>query len=123
VLVMSSNILIVDDATFMRTMIKAILSKSGFENTAEADSGVSAVEKYIRHRPALTLMDITMPEMDGISAVKVIRKIDPEANIVMCSAISQEDMVIEAIESGASDFIVKPFPPERLVEAVSRALR
>ncbi|HWJ02832.1 MAG TPA: response regulator [Verrucomicrobiae bacterium] len=119
---MNANILIVDDATFMRTMIKAILSKYGYENTAEADSGVSAVEKYIRHRPALTLMDITMPEMDGISAVKVIRKIDPEANIVMCSAISQEDMVIEAIESGARDFIVKPFPPERLVEAVSRAL-
>ncbi len=119
---MDSVILIVDDAIFMRSMIKSILSKSGYSNIQEAENGAVAVEKYVRYRPILTLMDITMPEMDGIAAVKFIRKIDPEANIVMCSAISQEDMVIEAIESGAKDFVIKPFPPERLLEAVNGAI-
>ena len=119
---MGKNILIVDDAAFMRMMIKDILSKNGYEVVGEAENGAKALEKYQELKPDLTTMDITMPEMDGISAVKEIRKIDPNAKIVMCSAMGQQAMVIEAIQAGARDFIVKPFQADRVLEAVRKAV-
>ena len=106
---MAVRVLVVDDAAFMRMMVKDILSKNGYEVVGEAENGMKAVEKFAELRPDLVTMDITMPEMDGISAVKAIRKIDPKAKIVMCSAMGQQAMVIEAIQAGARDFIVKPF--------------
>ena len=119
---MAAKILIVDDAAFMRMMIKDILTKNGYQVAGEAENGAKAVEKYQELTPDLTLMDITMPEMDGITAVKEIRRVDPAARIVMCSAMGQQAMVIEAIQSGARDFIVKPFQPDRVVEAVRKAV-
>ncbi|MDA8233834.1 MAG: response regulator [Clostridia bacterium] len=116
------RVLIVDDAAFMRMMIKDILSKNGFTIVGEAENGVQAVEKFKETRPDLTTMDITMPEMDGITAVKEIRKIDPKSRIIMCSAMGQQAMVIDAIQAGAKDFIVKPFQPDRVIEAVRKAL-
>ncbi|MFY9174728.1 MAG: response regulator [Peptococcia bacterium] len=119
---MSSTVLIVDDAAFMRMMLKDILSKNGFEVVGEAENGAIGVEKYKELKPDLITMDITMPEMDGITAVKEIMKIDKTARIVMCSAMGQQAMVIDAIQAGAKDFIVKPFQPERVLEAVQKAL-
>ncbi len=119
---MGARILIVDDAAFMRMMIKDILTKNGYEIVGEAENGRVAVDKYQELRPDLTTMDITMPEMDGITAVKEIRKTDPKANIIMCSAMGQQAMVIDAIQAGAKDFIVKPFQPDRVLEAVRKAL-
>ncbi len=119
---MANGILIVDDASFMRMMIKDILSKNGFDILGEADNGLKAIEKYKELNPDLVIMDITMPEMDGIQAVKEIKKINSNARIVMCSAMGQQAMVIEAIQAGAKDFIVKPFQADRVVEAVKKAL-
>ncbi|MDT8901304.1 response regulator [Anaeroselena agilis] len=119
---MAIKVLIVDDAAFMRMMIKDILTKNGFEVVGEAENGAKAVEKFQELRPDLTTMDITMPEMDGISAVKQIKKIDPGAKVIMCSAMGQQAMVIEAIQSGARDFIVKPFQPDRVLEAIRKAI-
>src|SRR5680860_134196 len=115
--------MIVDDAAFMRMMLKDILTKNGFEVVGEAENGAVAVDKYLELRPNLTIMDITMPEMDGLQAVKEIRKKDPQARVIMCSAMGQQSMVIEAIQSGAKDFVVKPFQAERVVEAVTKALK
>ncbi|KXG77623.1 Chemotaxis protein CheY [Fervidicola ferrireducens] len=117
-----AGILIVDDAAFMRMMIKDILTKNGFEVVGEAENGAVAVEKYKALKPSLVVMDITMPEMDGIEAVRRIKAIDPDAKIIMCSAMGQQAMVIDAIQAGARDFIVKPFQPDRVVEAVKKAL-
>lgn len=119
---MAKGVLIVDDASFMRMMIKDILTKNGFDVVGEAENGVKAVEKYKELTPELVIMDITMPEMDGIQAVKEIKKINNEAKIVMCSAMGQQAMVIEAIQAGAKDFIVKPFQADRVVEAVKKVL-
>lgn len=119
---MATRVLIVDDAAFMRMMIKDILSKNGFEIVGEAENGQKALEKYQDLKPDLTTMDITMPEMDGITAVKEIKKIDPNAKVIMCSAMGQQAMVIEAIQCGARDFIVKPFQPDRVLEAVRKAV-
>lgn len=119
---MANRILIVDDAAFMRMMLKDILSKNGFEIAGEAENGVIAVDKYKELKPDLVTMDITMPELDGISAVKRIKSLDPNARIVMCSAMGQQAMVIDAIQAGAKDFIVKPFQPERVLEAIQKAL-
>ena len=119
---MAIRVLVVDDAAFMRMMVKDILSKNGYEVVGEAENGLKAVEKYQELKPDLTTMDITMPEMDGITAVKQIKKIDPAAKIIMCSAMGQQAMVIEAIQSGARDFIVKPFQPDRVLEAVRKAV-
>ena len=116
------EILIVDDASFMRMMIKDILTKNGFDVVGEAENGVKAVEKFKELNPTLVIMDITMPEMDGIQAVKEIKKIDSDAKVVMCSAMGQQAMVIEAIQAGAKDFIVKPFQADRVVEAVKKVL-
>lgn len=119
---MAKNILIVDDAAFMRMMIKDILTKNGYTIAAEAENGKIAVDKYNEVKPDLVLMDITMPEMDGIQALKGIKAIDPNAAVIMCSAMGQQAMVIEAIQSGAKDFIVKPFQAERVLEAVKKVI-
>lgn len=120
---MAPSVLIVDDALFMRMMIKDILSKDGFEIVGEAENGVDAVKKYAELHPDLVTMDIVMPEMDGIEAVRNIIKIDPQARVLMCSAMGQQPLVVEALEAGAKDFIIKPFQPAKVVEAVRKALR
>ena len=119
---MAKNILICDDAAFMRMMIKDILSKNGYTVAGEAENGVKAVEKYNELKPDLVLMDITMPEMDGIQALKNIKAADSSAKVIMCSAMGQQAMVIESIQAGAKDFIVKPFQAERVLEAVKKVV-
>lgn len=119
---MAKSVLVVDDAAFMRMMIKDILSKDGYEIAGEAENGRKAVEKYVELKPDLVLMDITMPEVDGLQALKAIKSADSNATVVMCSAMGQQDMVIEAIQAGAKDFIVKPFQPERVIEAVKKVI-
>lgn len=114
------KILIVDDAMFMRITLKNLLTKEGYE-CFEAGSGIEAVARYMEVKPDLTTMDITMPDMDGIAAVKEIKKLNPAAKVIMCSAMGQEAMVVDAIQAGACDFIVKPFKPERVLEAVVKA--
>ena len=109
-----ARILVVDDAAFMRMMIKDILTKNGYEVVGEAADGVQAVERYQELKPDLVTLDITMPEMDGITALKKIKEIDPQAKVIMCSAMGQQAMVIDAIQAGAKDFIVKPFQAERV---------
>lgn len=117
---MGKKVLIVDDAAFMRMLLKDIVTKAGFEVVGEATNGVEAVEKYKELKPDIVTMDITMPEMNGIEAVKKIKEIDPNAKIIMCSAMGQQAMVIEAIQAGAKDFIVKPFQPARVIEALQK---
>ena len=116
------RIMIVDDAAFMRMMIRENLKKAGFSDFVEAGNGEEAVARFSETRPDLTLLDITMPVKDGLAALQEIRKEDPGARVVMCSAMGQESMVIEAVRSGALDFIVKPFKPDRLVQTVRNAL-
>lgn len=116
------SVLIADDAAFMRMMIKNILTEAGYDIVGEAENGAVAVAKYAELKPDLTTMDITMPEMDGLTALKEIRTADPAARVVMCSAMGQQSMVIESIQAGARDFIVKPFQPDRVLEAVQKAL-
>ena len=106
----------------MRMMIKDILTKNGYNVVGEAENGEKAVEKYKELKPDLVIMDITMPEVDGIQAVREIKKVDEDAKIIMCSAMGQQAMVIEAIQAGARDFIVKPFQAERVLEAVRKVL-
>ena len=143
---MAKNILICDDAAFMRMMIKDILTKNGYNVAGEAENGMKAVEKFKEVNPDLVLMDITMPEMDGIQALKEIKKLDggakvimcsamggiqelkkikeadANAGVMMCSAMGQQAMVIESIQAGAKDFIVKPFQAERVIEAVKKVV-
>ena len=119
---MAKNILICDDAAFMRMMIKDILTKNGYNIAGEAENGAKAVEKYNELKPDLVLMDITMPEMDGIQSLKKIKETDPGASVIMCSAMGQQAMVIESIQSGAKDFIVKPFQADRVLEAVQKVV-
>jgi two-component system chemotaxis response regulator CheY len=116
------RILICDDAIFMRTMIADILTGAGYEIAGEAESGLQAVERYKTIKPDLVTMDIVMPDMGGIDAVKAIVAIDPGAKILMCSAMGQQSLVVEAIQAGAKDFVVKPFQPARVLEAVQRVL-
>ena len=120
---MAPSVLIVDDALFMRMMIKDILSKDGLDVIGEAENGVEAVKKYAELRPDLVTMDIVMPEMDGIEAVRNIMKLDPAARVLMCSAMGQQPLVVEALEAGAKDFIIKPFQPAKVVGAVRKALQ
>lgn len=115
-----AKIMVVDDAAFMRMMLKDILTKGGFEVVGEAENGLKAVEKFKELSPDLVLMDITMPELDGIGAVKQIKALDPAAKIIMCSAMGQQAMVLESIQAGAKDFIVKPFQADRIIEAVTK---
>ena len=114
-----AKILLVDDAAFMRKVIKDTLTKSGYTDIYEAKDGVEAVDQYNSLKPDLVIMDITMPNMDGLEALKAIRGSDPNANVVMCSAMGQETMVIDAVRSGAKDFIVKPFKAERVLKTVN----
>ena len=116
---MAKKILLVDDAAFMRKMIKDTLTKNGYTEVFEAVDGADAVEKFSEIGPDLVVMDITMPNMDGLEALKAIRAADANANVVMCSAMGQETMVIDAIRSGAKDFIVKPFKIERVLKTVT----
>ena len=116
------TILLVDDAAFMRMMLKDILTKSGYNIVGEAENGVKAIEKYKELKPDLTILDITMPEMDGIEAARGIKSADADALIIMCSAMGQQSMVIESIQAGARDFIVKPFQATRVLEAVQKVI-
>ncbi|MCI9337959.1 MAG: response regulator [Lachnospiraceae bacterium] len=119
---MAQNVLICDDAAFMRMMIKNVLTKGGYNVVGEAENGAKAVEKYKELSPDLVLMDITMPEMDGIQALKEIKKMDGGAKVIMCSAMGQQAMVVESIQAGAKDFIVKPFQEDRVLEAVKKVI-
>ena len=119
---MAKNILIVDDAAVMRMMSKDILTKNGYNVVGEADNGAKAFEKYNELKPDLVIMDITMPEVDGIAALKNSNGSDPNATVIMCSAMGQQAMVIESIQSGAKDFIVKPFQADRVIEAVQKVV-
>jgi len=118
----SHTVLVCDDAIFMRTMISDILQQSGFDVIGEAETGVEAVAQYRKLKPDLVTMDIVMPDMGGIDAVREITKFDPSARILMCSAMGQQALVVEAIQAGAKDFVVKPFQPSRVLEAVQRVL-
>ena len=117
-----AKVLIVDDAAFMRMMIKDILEKNGFEVVGEASNGIVAVDLYKKEKPDVVTMDITMPDMDVIEAVKAIKEFDPAAKVIMCSAMGQQSMVMDAIKAGAKDFIVKPFQADRVLEAINKVL-
>ncbi len=117
-----AKIMVVDDAAFLRAMLKDILVSAGHQVVFEAKNGQEAVDKYKAVQPDLVTMDITMPIMEGIQAVKEIRLMDPEANIVMCSAMGQRNLIIQAIQSGAKDFIIKPFQSDRVLEAIDKAI-
>ena len=119
---MAKRILIADDAAFMRMMLKDILTKGGYEIAGEAADGNEALAKYKEVKPDLVTMDITMPNCDGIQSLKQIKAADPAANVVMCSAMGQQAMVIEAIQGGAKDLIVKPFQADRVLEAIKKIL-
>ena len=119
---MGHSVLVCDDAIFMRTMITDILTQAGYDVIGEAETGAQAVEKYRQLKPDLVTMDIVMPDMGGIEAVREICKDSPQAKILMCSAMGQQALVVEAIQAGAKDFVVKPFQPSRVLEAVQRLL-
>ena len=116
------RVLIVDDALFMRNTLRDIFTGAGFAVAGEADDGVQAVNLFRDLKPDLVTMDIVMPDMGGIEAVRAICKDSPEAKILMCSAMGQQALVVEAIQAGAKDFVVKPFQPSRVLEAVQRVL-
>ncbi|WP_138420713.1 response regulator [Aquibacillus sediminis] len=117
-----AKILVTDDAAFMRMQLKDILGKLGHEVVGEAENGQDAIEKYAELQPDLVTMDITMPELDGVEALKAIKQKDAGATVIMCSAMGQQDRVVEAIQAGAKDFIVKPFTPDRIEEALNKVL-
>lgn len=117
---MGKKIMLVDDAAFMRMMIKNTLTQNGYTDIIEAKDGVEAVQMYADEKPDLVIMDITMPNMDGIEALRAIKGSNPESRVVMCSALGQEKMVLEAIKLGAEDFIVKPFKPERIMKTIDK---
>lgn len=118
---LAKTVLITDDTAFMRMTLKNVIQKNGFNVVGEAADGEEAVAKYAELRPDLVTMDITMPKMDGITAIKEIMKIDPNAKIIVCSAMGQKPMVIDALNAGAKDFLVKPFDAERVIEALNKA--
>lgn len=117
-----AKILIVDDAKFMRMTLSDILIRNNHEIVGEAENGREAIALFHERQPDLVTMDITMPEMSGLEAMKEIRQNYPQAKVIMCSAMGQQRMVVEAIEAGAKDFIVKPFDEGRVIEAVNRVL-
>ncbi|MBQ8379949.1 MAG: response regulator [Clostridia bacterium] len=119
---MRKTILICDDAAFMRLMLKDLLKKNEYNVVGEVVNGKEGIEKYQELKPDLVLMDITMPEMDGITALKEIMKIDKEAKVIMCSAMGQQDKVAEAMKLGAKDFVVKPFQPDKLLEVIKKVV-
>ena len=114
-----AKILVVDDAAFMRMRCTKLLTENGYE-VVEAENGLDAIAKYKENKPDAVLLDITMPEMDGLTALKEIRKIDPEAKVAMVTAMGQQSMIMDAIKSGAKDFVVKPFQPDRVLAAVKK---
>jgi two-component system chemotaxis response regulator CheY len=116
------TVLVCDDAAFMRSMLRDILSRAGLEVVGEAQTGVEAVQLYRQLRPDLITIDILMPDKGGIDAVKEIVEFDPNARVLMCSALGQQSLVVAAIQAGARDFVVKPFQPSRVLEAVQRVL-
>lgn len=118
----SARVLIVDDLAFIKLIIRDTLEKTGFEVVGEASNGIEAVEMYMKAKPDVVLMDITMPRMDGIQALSKIMSLDSGAKVIMCSALGQQRLIIQAIQLGAKDFIVKPFKPERIVGAIKKAL-
>ena len=117
---MAKRVVLCDDAAFMRMMLKNLLTEGGFEVVGEASNGAEGVNKYKECNPDIVLMDITMPEMDGIQALKEIKAADPNATVVMCSAMGQQAMVVESIQAGAKDFIVKPFDKDKVIETVKK---
>ncbi len=119
---MAVNILIVDDLAFIKIVLRDILEKSGFRVVGEASNGDEAIRLYQEKRPDVVLMDITMPGMDGLTALKRIRDMDPAARVIICSALGQQRLIVQAIQLGAKDFIVKPFQPQRVVSALKKAL-
>jgi len=119
---MSKKIMLVDDAAFMRMMIKDTLQKNGYSEIVEAGNGEQAVNNYAAEKPDLILMDITMPVMDGLEALRRLKEMDSNVKVVMCSAMGQETMVVDALKLGAKDFIVKPFKPDRIMKTVNNIL-
>ena len=119
---MAVNVLIVDDLAFIKIVLRDILEKAGFRVVGEASNGEQAISMYQDARPDVVLMDITMPGMDGLTALKQIRQIDPAARVIICSALGQQRLIVQAIQLGAKDFIVKPFQPQRVVSALKKAL-
>ncbi len=119
---MKARVLVADDASFMRQMIREIVEAEGFEVCGEASDGVEAVDEYKRLQPDVVTMDIVMPLKSGIDAVRGIMALDPSACVVMCSALGQETLVTEAIQAGAKDFIVKPFKPDAVIETLKKVL-
>ncbi len=119
---MSKRVLIVDDALFMRTMLRDIFESAGWQIVAEAENGEQAIEKYKIHQPDLVTMDIVMPELGGIDALKIILGDNPEARIVVCSALGQKNLIMDAVNAGAKDFIVKPFQSDQVLEVVERVI-
>jgi two-component system chemotaxis response regulator CheY len=117
-----ARVLVVDDAAFMRKMVSDALTKGGHEVVGEAGNGIEAVSQYQSLKPEVTTLDITMPEKDGLAALKEIIALDPGARVIMCSALGQESKVLESIKAGARDFVVKPFQADRVIEAVGKAL-
>lgn len=116
------RVLIVDDANFMRMMLKGILKDTDYDVCGEAENGLEAVARYKELKPDVVTLDITMPEMSGLDALKKIKEIDPNAKCIMCSAMGQQAMVLDAIKSGAKDFIVKPFDKDRVIQALDKVV-
>ncbi|WP_058485395.1 response regulator [Defluviitalea phaphyphila] len=115
--------LVVDDAIFMRTVLKKMLSEEGFSVVGEAGNGLEAIEMAAKLKPNVITLDITMPEMNGINAIPEILKVSPESKIIMCSALGQQAMVVDAIKKGAKDFIVKPFEKSRVLQAINNVIK
>jgi two-component system chemotaxis response regulator CheY len=120
---MGARILIADDLSFMRMIQKEILGERGYLVVGEAADGIEVVEKYRSLKPDLVVLDITMPNMNGLEAMRRIFQLDPKARIIMCSALGQQKLIVEAIQAGVKDFIVKPFKPERILSAIEKALK
>ena len=119
---MAVNVLIVDDLAFIKIVLRDIIEKAGFRVVGEASNGEQAISLYQDTRPDVVLMDITMPGMDGLTALEKIREIDPAARVIICSALGQQRLIVQAIQLGAKDFIVKPFQPQRVISALKKAL-
>lgn len=117
---MSRTVLVVDDTAFMRMTLKNMLEKNGYTVVGEGEDGAKGVELYKELKPALVTMDITMPNMDGITAIREIMNFDPGATVIVVSAMGQKGLVIDALNAGAKDFVVKPFQPDRIAEALAK---